>query len=579
MSLLGLSIAVLAGLWALVSILRPDDAPAPRAALVVAMAIAAIAFGAARPTTSPPPDDAPRVLPAAGYVGSGACASCHPSEYASWSKTFHRTMTQRADKATVLAPLETAIEAEGIRYTLSADTDGAVWVRADPGALDRVLITTGSHHMQGYWVTAGRGALRMLPFVFAREDRKVIARRDAFVEPPGVPQRDVRWNSNCIACHATAGQPRATSDHLHYETSVTELGIACEACHGPGGSHVERHHDPIERFALRRGAATDPTIVNPARLPADKASAVCGQCHSYSYPSDERGFWRSGYVESFRPGQELAPSRVVLSPAVLADPEGPKVDVEVDDLFWPDGTVRVAGREYNAMILSACFLRGEGPRKIACGSCHSMHESDPDDMLRRDRSVQRACVSCHSMPEDHSRHAPGSPGDACVACHMPKTSYALRTAIRSHRIDVPDSRGLAGEPNACNLCHLDQSRAWVATALARRRGTSDGGPPPPGTPESAMGLLTGDAAERVLWADAMGDADALAASGAGWEARLLTYAADHDPYAVVRYVAARSRSQVATTTQREPPYAVEVGDDQITALARIRDDRDVTVAE
>jgi predicted CXXCH cytochrome family protein len=486
-------------------------------------------------------------------------------------------MTQQASKASVLAPLGTPIDVDGIRYTLSASADGAVWQRIGDGDAQRVLVTTGSHHMQGYWVAAGRGALRMLPFVFVRDEGEVIARRDAFIEPPGTPQRDVRWNSNCIACHATAGQPRARVDDQGYDTSVTELGIACEACHGPGALHAEHHGDPVTRYAQRRSTEADPTIVNPARLSANRASAVCGQCHAYAYPRDEDAYWRSGYVGTFVPGQTLDASRILLSPAVLSDPAGPKLDLSTNDLYWPDGTVRVAGREYSAMILSACYLRGSGKRQLGCASCHSMHASDPDDMLRRDRSVQAACTSCHAMPANHSRHAPGSAADACVACHMPRTSYALRTAIRSHRIDVPE--GVPGRPGACNLCHLDRSLAWTASALASWKGAAD---PPRSTsevPESARGLLTRDAAERVLWADAMGDADAIAASGGDWEGRLLAYAAEHDPYAVVRHVAARSRRRLEGTLAKGRGTAPAMADGQIAALARGRDDREITVAE
>jgi predicted CXXCH cytochrome family protein len=577
--LLGLWFAFLSGFAALVVIVRSGGPRMPRIAVATAMVTAAIASVAGGPKAAPPMKAAPRITPATGYVGSSACASCHPGEHASWSRTFHRTMTQRASKTTVLAPIETPIDAEGVRYTLSAGEDGAVWERTDRGEKQRLLITTGSHHMQGYWVGAGSGALRMLPFVFALDEGKVLARRDAFVEPPGTPQRDVRWNSNCIACHATAGQPRAVPDGVGYDTRVTELGIACEACHGPGASHVDHHRDPLARYAQRRSGGADPTIVNPARLPADRSSAVCGQCHAYAFPKDEEAFWRSGYVEAFRPGQAFDTSRILLSPAVLADPGGPKLDVSTGDLFWPDGTVRVAGREYNAMIESACFLRGTGARQLACTSCHSMHASDPDDMLRRDRPAQGACLACHEVPPNHSRHAPGSPGDACVACHMPKTSYALRTAIRSHRIDVPDSSGAAGRPNACNLCHLDRSLAWTVRTLSTWKGKADEPTAPTDVPESAIGLLTRDAAERVLWADALGDADAIAASGSDWEAPLLAYAAEHDPYAVVRYVAARSQRRVESARPTRSAVVVKVRDDDIAALVRTRDDRDITVAE
>jgi len=556
------------------------------------MGLAAIALAAPRPRAAPPMKGAPEIARVDGYAGSDACASCHPSEHASWSRTFHRTMTQRASTSTVLAPLDTPVEADGLKYTLFAGEGGSVWERTEHGDKERVLITTGSHHMQGYWVAAGAGALRMLPFVFARDEGELgaarssearvrtgtlIPRREAFVEPPSLRQHDVRWNSNCIQCHATAGRPGATDEG--FDSGAAELGIACEACHGPGAAHVERHHDPLTRWAQRRSKEADPSIVNPARLPADRAAAVCGQCHAYAYPKDEDAFWRSGYAERFRPGELLDASRTLLSPAVLADPKGPKVDLPAGDLFWPDGTVRVAGREYNAMILSACYLRGAGERRLSCVSCHSMHRSDPDDQLRRDHSVQATCISCHTMPAGHSRHAPGSPGDACVACHMPKTSYALRRGVRSHRIDVPDSRAVAGRPNACNLCHLDRSLAWTVKTLMKWQAGVDVSPELPDVPEGAMGLLTKDAAERVLWADAMGDPDAIAASGSDWEAPLLQFAAEHDPYAVVRYVAGRSRHAVESAKPARSPAGVKMAPKDIASLALIRDNRDITVAE
>lgn len=582
MLLVALWLAVLLGVAAISAVARSSVSRTSRLALLAAMVVAASAVAAGRPRAAPPMTGAPKVVPVAGYVGSGACAPCHPSEYASWSKTYHHTMTQRASRSTVLARLDTPVAAEGTTYTLSADADDSIWATeaTKQAERSRVLMTTGSHHMQGYWVAEGKGALRMLPFVFAREEGRAVPRREAFVEPPSSPQHDVRWNSNCIACHATGGEPRADVNGALFDTHVTELGIACEACHGPGARHVDRYADPFARVAQRRRAQPDETIVNPAHLPADRAAAACGQCHSYAYPKDEEAFWRSGYVDTFRPGDAFDRSRILLSPEVLGDPRGPNVDVAVGDLFWPDGAVRVAGREYNAMVDSACFLRGEGARRISCTSCHSMHASDPDDMLRRDVSVQAVCVGCHAMPANHSHHAPGSAGDACVSCHMPKTSYALRTAIRSHHIDVPRADGVPRPPNACNLCHLDRPLAWTARALARFRGAPEASRgEADGIPESARGLLTRDAAERAIWADAMGSAEGMAASGSDWEEPLLAYAAGHDPYAVVRYAASRSRRAIEVTHGTTSASGVTLGSDDIASLAAGRDDRDMTVAE
>lgn len=522
---------------------RARAAAGARFALVAAMIACAVAFLSQKRSDSGIARG-PRIVRDVGrdaFVGSGACIACHPSEHASWSKTFHRTMTEVANARTMLA---------------------------HPGSREPIVMTTGSHHMQGYWTEDDRGALHMLPVVFSREENALIARADAFLEPPNASQHDVRWNSNCIACHATGARPAIDSGRAPI---VAELGVACEACHGAGGEHAALERNPFTRAFGARGDAR--RIVNPAKLGADRSSAVCGSCHAYSFPRDEEKFLRDGYADSYTPGDALEPSRIILTPGVLARGDV-SLDTDARNLFWPDGTVRVGGREYNAMILSACFARGEGEKKIACTSCHSMHQSDPDDQLRRDRSVQDACISCHEMPRNHSRHAKGSPGDACVSCHMPKTSYALRYAIRSHRIDSP--RATRDKPNACNLCHLDRTLEWTRDALRAFGVRDDARDAPvarvPDVPESVRGLLEADAAERVIWADAFGERAARDASGADWESAVLDVAS-RDPYAVIRFIAARSKRAYPSATR------ALVSREAIDALVSTRDNRDVDVAE
>ncbi len=54
--------------------------------------------------------------------------------------------------------------------------------------------------------------------------------------------------------------------------------------------------------------------------------------------------------------------------------------------------------------------------------------------------------------------------------HMPHTLYGLLKAERRLEIDSPTvAAGVyAGRPNACNLCHLDQTLAWAAERLKFR---------------------------------------------------------------------------------------------------------------
>jgi len=471
-----------------------------RLAVAVVMGMSAVGssmLAGHSPRQPPPPV---RVTEVGEWVSSRACRSCHPGEYASWHDSYHRTMTQTASPGTVLAPLASpaALDLDGQRYAMRRQ-ENEVWATVVEGASQvdrRVAMTTGSHHYQAYWTEGDvPGDLRMFPFVYllGREPRW-IPRRDAFVEPPDAEVPPARWGSNCIQCHATAGRPGASESVEG--TEVAELGIACEACHGPGAAHVARYRDPITRYAAHASDRPDPTIVNPSRLVAERASMICGACHSFTLPRDEEDFWAHGYTRSFRPGQDLLASHLLLTgDALRAQQAGsPTVDTDPDNLFYDDGTVRIGGREYSGMVLSACFLRGEGKMKLSCLSCHSMHDSEPDDQLTRGREGDAACASCHDPARyagaPHTHHAQGSPGSRCVECHMPKTAYALLKSIRSHRVDSPAATSLGGSDRptrATCATWTDRSPGRASTSssgTARRRlvkrSTPRHPPEPPG---------------------------------------------------------------------------------------------------
>jgi predicted CXXCH cytochrome family protein len=390
----------------------------------------------------------------------------------------------------------------------------------------------------------------------------------------------VRWSSNCIQCHTTAGRPGydATDRLASKEPEVAELGIACEACHGAGGAHVQRYRDPVERYRAYAKGRADATIVNPSRLPPERASMICAACHAYTYPRDPQEFWDNGYARSFRPGEDLATARILLTAKSLRQPGSPSIDTLVDNLFYDDETVRIGGREFNGMIQSACFQRGEGTKRLSCLSCHSMHDSEPEGQLARGRAGEAACAACHDPlryeTATHTHHASGSPGSNCLGCHMPMTAYALLKSIRSHRIDSPRAKDFAGtdRPNACNLCHVDRSLAWTssrlvdwygqpapsealdddtsaadgppATLLRRRNEGPRQGPLQEETPAGARWLLAGDPGERAIAAAAMGEPGARKAAGDDWEAPWLASAL-LDPYAAVRFIARRSLLRLA----------------------------------
>ena len=62
---------------------------------------------------------------------------------------------------------------------------------------------------------------------------------------------------------------------------------------------------------------------------------------------------------------------------------------------------------------------------------------------------------------------PIPPGSRCYNCHMPHTTFGLLRAMRSHQVSSPNVRESLdyGRPNACNLCHLDETLSWTADKL------------------------------------------------------------------------------------------------------------------
>jgi hypothetical protein len=596
-----------------------------------------------------------------GFVSSDRCLGCHPGEYHAWHQSYHRTMTQPATPEAVIPDIDGPVELElkGRRYRIERRGDefwaqmpdpewegDAIAKGVNPYLLDpdqhprsekRIVMTTGSHHMQTYWVADDDdGKLYNFPFTWLNDDRRWVARDDVFMRPPNAVPMFGTWHNNCIECHATASEADHDASAGTYAPRVAELGIACEACHGPGEQHIRANQDPIRRLELRRAGQGDPTIVNPARLSPRASAQVCGQCHSMNLHKTRP----LAEGKRYRAGGNLFETRIVLrlSPDRMTEEErrdwrnievhiANQIATEspsfVEDRLWPDGMVRVSGRDYTAMVESECFAGGE----LSCLSCHAMHgyESRVHQLKPEvaGKGGDEGCLQCHGEYRDdveaHTRHPAGSPGSACVNCHMPRTVYGLMTAIRSHLIDSPSAAVTVatGRPDACSLCHLDRSLGWVSyhlsqgwgqesVALSRDEESIAGG---------VRWTLTGNANLRALVAWHMGWEPALEASGRDWMAPYLGHLLA-DPYAVVRNIAhhslqrhrgferfafdyvgplearssARERAVGQWMSQRRPPLdrfgphllmddAGALDFEHLTTLSRQRDDRPMDLRE
>jgi predicted CXXCH cytochrome family protein len=496
-------------------------------------------------------------------------------------------MTQPANVDAVLAPFNGEEVSLGDWKLRMTRHDNQFWVEQRPVSpaasapqteTRRIVMTTGSHHMQGYWVCRDQSnLLDQLPLMWLLEDDghgRWVPRIDCFLTPPGNASGapfnstpwNTTWNMNCVTCHSVNGVPGVVPQNQDAEkshpdgrrmahtqiaqianTTVAELGIACEACHGPGQAHIAAYQDVSGKQSGAEDWAIDAAIVNPKRLKPVRSAQVCGQCHGIFKYADTQFFadwFLSG--RDYRPGGDLSEKLITDSPSYF--PRGGLTSILhnrpgfVESTTWPDGMVRVA-REYNGLVESACYQRGG----MTCLDCHSMHESDPNDQLRAGMGTNEACYRCHSSYldeiETHSHHLANSTGSLCYNCHMPHTTYTLLKGIRSHQISSPNvATTLAtGRPNACNLCHLDQTLGWSAEKLSEWYGQK-----PVELEEdqqsisaAVLWMLRGDAIQRALVAWSCGWPAAREASADDWQPPFLACLLE-DPYSAVRLIADRS---------------------------------------
>lgn len=414
-----------------------------------------------------------------------------------------------------------------------------------------IVMSTGSHHYQLYWYPSGKGReLYMLPFAYLIDEQRWVPRVSVFLTPPNQLEPRKIWNRDCLPCHSTGGQPRyEPGGQGAPDTHLVEAGIACESCHGPAEQHAALNRNPLRRYGQHLSDEVDPSVVQPSALDAARSSQVCGQCHSLNtqYNGED---WAATFVHGmpYRPGDDLAETAYVVQPSTIE--QSPLMQQFVadrpgvlDEWFWADGEMRVVGREYNGLIRSPCYQGGE----FGCISCHSIHDSDPDDRLQAGMRRDQACLQCHQefseKIAEHSRHSADSSGARCQNCHLPHTNYGLLKASRTHRVTSPSvATDLStGRPNACNLCHLDQSRAWAADRLHEWYGV-ERPPLPQGEeeiPAGALWLLQGDAGLRAIVAWHAGQPESQQASGAQWMGPVLAPLLV-DPYDAVRWIAAKS---------------------------------------
>lgn len=351
-----------------------------------------------------PQDSATASNASTSATHSSACLECHAEQHNAWSQSHHALAEQ------VLEPGSVSVKATG--------PDG---------------------QLHDYPAIRSIGVDPLIQYVVDLDGRLQVPQQaqdihdnswfDVFADgrQPGEwghwTGRGMNWDTMCAVCHNTDLNHKWVEATDNFETTWSEHGVACNACHDQMDQHVKDPEAPVQAVS----------------------SEQCWACHARR---SELGPEQGGetFLDNYFPG--------------LPD---------YTDTWHVDGQIRDEDFEYTSFALSK--MHGAG---VTCLDCHDPHTAK----LRIEGDGM--CMTCHSgggrLPgpvidtTTHSAHTAGTSGSACVDCHMSTTVYMQRHPRHDHGFLIPDPQLSieTGVPNACNKCHSDQSAEWAAEIVETR---------------------------------------------------------------------------------------------------------------
>ncbi len=422
------------------------------------------------------------------YAGTRECRSCHRSYANDQEEAVHfRTLIEVAeadeDDLVILADFDMEDDS---RLTAFSDSE------TRPFNIDDVVFTLGAgRHYQAYVTEIEPDIYRVLPAQWnvADEMWNPLPLADDWSDPA------YDFNSQCAGCHTT----NYNAEDLEWD----EVGVQCEACHGPGLNHVEIADDAGSSISDDEYADLSSAI----NFALD--GQVCGQCHSRGI-NEETGL---PIPVGYHPGMDLLEESVFVP-----------LDITNEDAWFTTGHAKLPNMQFNEWMLSSHPTALESAQEsenfdasclgchsvaqkrvdylidedwvdeddfdtlsvlenhafgITCASCHNPHEVDEDAFLRDE--PYELCISCHNNGEDNEgvhhpvqemfegldliedidpivgAHFDAEDGPTCTTCHMQsiETKSGIRQSHTFHPVSAEGASTIDNLQDACTTCHTD----------------------------------------------------------------------------------------------------------------------------
>lgn len=321
------------------------------------------------------------------YVGAEACAECHREIYEKQAASHHaltlRAPTEDWTDRTVPARLTVTDRETGLDYTLrtaGGECRQVVSTKGAEVAAARLDYLLGSGHHGISPMTYDGSQWRYLSLTYYARHGWDFSPMHELGDAGARRQNASGWPVSveelrkCFGCHST----RLDFTGSALDRARTELGVKCEACHGPGRAHV----------AAMRAKSSEMAINHPGKWSTESFMALCEQCHNPNSTLD-------GVIRGI--------------------PDEPASPVTV---------------KYHVYGLqkSRCFVRSEGA--LRCTTCHDPHSSTESDP----KYYEARCLSCHAPSQPAKKACPVNPTSGCLPCHMPKVRVEKYTDFADHWI-------------------------------------------------------------------------------------------------------------------------------------------------
>lgn len=395
----------------------------------------------------------------AQYSGSASCRACHAEAFDLWETSNHalgeRPVQSERDRTAFDPPrsFRHGTQSSAMRWTNGTAAVMSTGLSSEPET-HTVARVIGHDPLRQYLVPFSGGRFQTLEASYdprSNEWFNVYGNEDRQPREWGHwTGRGMNWNFMCAGCHNTRLRKNYDEATDSYRTTMAEMSVGCEACHGP----LKAHNEWQNKFG--KSGRKDPTVTKSSRA---QIQEDCGFCHAR----------RTDLTGDFKPGDRFADHFDLTL-------------VDYSERYYADGQVRDEDYEYGSFLGSRMHQR-----EVICLDCHNPHSAKtvlPGNWV---------CLRCHSgsvtnaptiNPVTHSMHKVfgydthgvlvdndlmnykpekiKETGGECVNCHMPQTFYMQRHRRHDHGFTIPDPllTKKFNIPNACNRCHQDKSVDW-----------------------------------------------------------------------------------------------------------------------